>query len=268
VLAKACAILVVSFTGFAYWLPVTHIVKAPAEIIPTERRVIPAPNKGFVKSVFVNAGDHVLAGEILLQLDTRELELQQTSQENELSSARTELRAAMASYDRKEMAIAQARIDQIKAELALTRQQISRSAVTAPIDGLIISGDMSQTLGMTVERGNVLMEMSPAEGFEVQLLVHEVDIPYVKIGQMGKLSLAANPGHELPVEINAIHPIAKASEGASRFMVETILENPSIALRPGQTGVVKLNVGEATLLWVWTHRFLEWARQQLWQWFA
>jgi hypothetical protein len=127
---------------------------------------------------------------------------------------------------------------------------------------------MSQTLGLTVERGKVLLEMAPAEGYEVQLLVHELDMPYIKLGQSGKLSLAADPGHELPVKISAIHPIARASEGASRFLVETSLEQQTEGLRPGQTGIVKLNVGDARLLWVWTHRFLEWSRQQLWEWFG
>ncbi len=265
-IAKASAVALVLLLAFAYYLPVTHHVKASAEIVPTERRVISAPINGFITSVLVNAGDHVRAGDILLRLDTRELELEQAGQENQILSARAQLRAVMASYDRKELAIAQAKLDQIEAELALTKQQISRTSMTAPVDGVIVSGDLTQSLGMSVERGKVLLEMAPVGGYEVHLLVHEIDVPYVRQGQTGRLSLAADPGNEMLVEVSAIHPIARANGGVNRFLVETVLEQEVSDLRPGQTGIVKLVVGEANLLWVWTHRFVEWGRQRLWEW--
>lgn len=265
-IAKGSAVLLSLLVAIAGLVPVTHYVKASAEIVPTERRVISAPTSGYIDSVFVNAGDHVRKGDNLIRLDTRELELVQAGQENEVRSARSELRAAMASYDRKELAIAQAKLDQIEAELALTRQRILRTVMTAPIDGVIVSGDLSQSLGVSVERGKVLLEMAPADGYEVQLLVHEVDMHYVRPGQSGRLSLESDPGSALAVEVSAIHPIARASGGENRFLVETTLSQQAAGLRPGQTGIVKLEAGEASLLWVWTHRFLEWSRQLMWEW--
>ena len=265
-LAKGAALIAALLITFAYFLPVAHLVKASAEIVPTERRIIAAPINGFVSAVFVNAGDIVRAGDILLRLDTRELELKQAGQENEILSARAELRAAMASYDRAKTAVAQAQLDQLDAELALTKQQVLRTAMTAPVDGVIVSGDLTQSLGVSVERGKALLEMAPANGYEVHLLVNEVDVPYVQPGQMGRLSLSADPGNERIVEVSSIHPIARASGGINRFLVETTLDQEIADLRPGQTGIVKLAVGEASLLWVWTHRFLEWSRQRLWEW--
>ena len=265
-LAKGASLIAALIIAFAYFLPVAHHVKASAEIVPTERRVISAPINGFVSAVFVNAGDIVSTGDILLRLDTRELELKQAGQENQILSARADLRAAMASYDRSKTAVAQAQLDQLEAELALTKQQISRTTMTAPVDGVIVSGDLTQSLGVSVERGKALLEMAPTTGYEVHLLVNEVDVPYVHAGQIGQLSLSADPGDERPVEVSSIHPIARASGGVNRFLVETTLDQEIADLRPGQTGIVKLVVGEASLLWVLTHRFLEWSRQRLWEW--
>ena len=265
-IAKGAAALLLLLLAFAGFLPVTHHIKASAEIVPTERRLISAPTDGFISSVFVKAGDHVRRGDTLIELDTRELELQQAGQENEVRSAQSELRAAMASYDRKELAIAEARLDQIEAELALTRQRMLRTRMTAPIDGVIVSGDLSQALGMAAERGKVLLEMAPSDGYEVHLLVNEVDVPYVRPGQSGRLSLEADPGNDLNVEVSAIHPIAQASEGKNRFLVETVFEQPMAGLRPGQTGIARLDAGEVRLWWVLTHRFVEWSRQRIWEW--
>ncbi|NND92106.1 MAG: HlyD family efflux transporter periplasmic adaptor subunit [Granulosicoccus sp.] len=265
-IVKGTAALFVLLLVFACFVPVTHYVKASAEIVPTERRAISAPTNGLVSSVFVKAGDHVRTGDKLIDLDTRELELIQAGQENEVRAARAELRSAMASYDRKEIAIAQALLDQKVAELALTKQQILRTSMTAPIDGVIVSGDLSQSLGMSVDRGKVLLELAPVDGYEVHLLVHEVDMPYVRVGQTGRLSLEADPGQPLAIEVTAIHPIARADSGVNRFLIETTPVDPIAGLRPGQTGMAKLAAGKASLLWVWTHRFLDWGRQRLWEW--
>ncbi|ASJ70629.1 efflux RND transporter periplasmic adaptor subunit [Granulosicoccus antarcticus] len=265
-IAKATAVILVLLLVLAYVFPVTHHVKASAEIVPTERRVIAAPISGFINRVFVNAGDLVRTGDSLIRLDTRELELTLAGQENQILSARAHLRAVMAGYDRNELAIAQAELDQIEAELALSKQQLSRTTMTAPIDGVIVSGDLSQSLGMSVERGKVLLEMAPADGYDVHLLVHETDVSYVQPGQTGRLSLAADPGTELLLDVSAIHPIAQANGGVNRFLVEATLQQGAAGLRPGQTGMVKLAVGEASLLWLWTHRFVEWGRQRLWEW--
>lgn len=270
--AKLISLLFIGVLMAANFITVTHRVTASAELIADQRRVITAPFIGFIDSVHVSVGDQVKAGDALLDLDTTDLELQRAKWQNGINSAKAEMRSAMASHDRKDMAVSQARQEQARAQLALVDQQIARSQLLAPVDGVIVTGDLSQSTGAPIDRGVTLLEIAPAEGYAVHLLVDETEISRVAVGQPGKLSLKASPGDALAFEISAIHPIAQPFDGMNRFRVEARLIDgltaDSGSLRPGQTGIGKLAVGEASLYWIWTHRFAQWARQLAWQWFA
>lgn len=266
VAAKTSVVVITLLLVGAYFAPVAHRVSAQAEVVPTERRVITAPMMGFIESVNVDAGDHVLLGQPLLSLDVEDLQLERAKWANEIDSNRVEFRSAMAGHDRKEMAVIQARSNQAQAQLDLIDRQLTRAQMLSPTAGLVVTGDLSQSLGAPVERGQILLEIAPAEGYQVNLFVDEVDVPYVRPGQVGRLSLKASPNEAIEFEVRSIHPIAQARDGMNRFRVKANLLAAPSGMRPGQTGVGKVDVGEARLLWVWTHRFIEWSRRQIWEW--
>lgn len=258
------AVLLLTLLG-ANFIPVTHRVTADGELVPTERRVITAPIMGYIEAVDVGPGDEVARGQVLLRLDTRDLELERTKWENEIQTNETEFRSAMAAYDRKAMAVAQARQRQANAQLELIHKQISRAAITAPVAGIVVAGDLSQALGAPVELGETLLEIAPGEDYEIHLLVDEKDVGYVAPEQTGSFALAAAPTDGLPFRVKEIQPIAEARDGSNLFRVKARPAEAAPGVRPGQTGVGKIAVGEASLLWVWTHRFVDWVRLKAWE---
>ncbi|MCZ6887226.1 MAG: efflux RND transporter periplasmic adaptor subunit [Gammaproteobacteria bacterium] len=265
VLAKCLGIAFSLMLIGAHFLQVTHNVTADAELVAMERRVITAPMVGYIEAVNFRPGDEVSKGDVLVLLDARDLELERTKWNNEIRSADSEFRSAMASRDRKEMAVTQARQRQAQAQLDLIDQQIARSRIVAPTDGMVLTGDLSQALGAPVERGDTLLEIAPDQGYEAHLLVDERDIPYVAVGQQGTLTLTASPVKEQTFTVQAVHPIARAVNGLNTFRVEARLSSEPAGLRPGQTGVGKIDVGQASLLWLWTHRFIDWMRLTVWE---
>ena len=50
------------------------------------------------------------------------------------------------------------------------------------------------------------------------------------------------------------------------FRVEARLDGLHTGLRPGMDGVAKIDIGERSLLWIWTHSALEWLRMAWWAW--
>lgn len=246
----------------------THYVGATAELVSVERRIVSAPFNGFLEAVHVATGAQVQAGQPLLTLDTRDLELERDKWDNEIQGADAELRAAMAGADRKEMAVLQARKRRAKAQLDLVGSHIERASITAPTSGVVNSEDLSQALGAPVERGQVLLEISPQGSYKVVLWVDESDIAWVRSGQPARLSLKASPAESLTLRVLEVHPIGVAKDGGNRFRVDTQLEGEHPLMRPGQTGFGKIEVGEARFLWLWTHRFSDWIRHQAWAWFG
>jgi hypothetical protein len=50
------------------------------------------------------------------------------------------------------------------------------------------------------------------------------------------------------------------------FRVEASVQGAATQLRPGMEGIGKAVVGERSLLWIWTHGFVDWLRLALWSW--
>ena len=150
---------------------------------------------------------------------------------------------------------------------ALIDEQLSRTLMVAPFDGLIVSGDLSQSLGSPVERGQVLFEIAPRDDYRVALQIDERDIAQVALGQHGELTVASIPGKRFAFTVSKITPVNTAKDGRNFFRVEASLaQPPGPRLRPGMEGVGKIDIDQRKLVWIWTHRFTDWVRLWLWSW--
>jgi multidrug efflux pump subunit AcrA (membrane-fusion protein) len=143
---------------------------------------------------------------------------------------------------------------------------LSRTQLTAPIDGMIVKGDLSQSLGSPVEQGTVLFEIAPLDEYRIILLVDERDILEVNEGQQGQLALTAMPGETLEFDVTRITPVSSQESGSNTFRVEAHLHESSQQLRPGMEGTGKIVVGPRRLIWIWTHTLVDWLRLTLWSW--
>jgi len=157
-------------------------------------------------------------------------------------------------------------VQQAEAQMNLLAEQLARAQISAPFEGLVVSGDLHQSLGAGVKRGQVLFEISPLNAYRVVLEVDEVDIGNVAIGHTGTLLLSSIPGEEYPFTINQLTPIVVSREGRSYFRVEALLGRTSERLRPGMEGVAKIDAGRRKLVWIGTHKLIDWLRLTLWSW--
>lgn len=266
--AKCIITLLILSVLAAASIPTTYDVTTTVEIVPVERRIITAPRRGYIKQVKSGAGDEIESNQLLLTLDTRELELERINRENDLRISRSELRAAMAAYNRKDIALANARLAQAQAKLDLVLQKINRSYLYAPSNGTIVSGDYSQSLGAPVERGDKLFEIAPTGDYKAFLMVPESRISFIRVGQPGSITLKSEPGKEIPISVDKIHPMAEVASGSNRFRVEVSFKQQPPNLGLGQTGIGKLRAHQTNFLWVYTHKFTDWLKLQLWKWFG
>lgn len=247
-------------------LPVNHRIGAPARLEGAVQRVLAAPSDGFLHAAYVRPGDAVKAGQILAELAQQDLLLQVRKGEAELNQHENSAAAALARADRAQYALAQARAAEAAAQLELARAQLARTQLSAPIDGLVIKGDLSQSLGAPVQRGEVLLTLATREAFRLMIDVDERDIGAVRLGERGQLALSALPAERLAFTVTRISPVALSHEGANVFEVEAAFEHPPAGLRPGLQGVAKIEAGSRSLAWVVTHRVAEWLRMVLWKW--
>lgn len=258
--AAAVALVALLFVPFEYR------IGGKARVEGEIQRVLVAPVDGFLKQSLVRPGDVVKAGQVLAELAEQDLQLEHNRWASELAQHENAYAAAMARADRTQLVMSQARADEARAQLALVDEQLGRTRIEAPFDGVVIRGDLSQSLGSPVQRGDVLLTVAPRERFRVIVEVDERDIGRVRLGQPGSLALSALPWDTLAVRVTRVTPMATAVEGRNVFEVEAALDAQPDSLRPGLRGVARIAVGREPLLWAWTHRFVEWLRLGAWSW--
>jgi RND family efflux transporter MFP subunit len=225
-----------------------------------------APFAGYIKEAPARAGDVVRPNQVLAVLDDREMRLERLkwlSQAEQLVRQRDQ---AMAKRDAAAVQILSAQVDQARAQVALLDDQLSRTRVLAPFDGSVVIGDLSQSIGAPVERGQVLFEVAPLADYRVVLQVDERDVTDVVVGQHGELLLTAWPADAVPFTVETVTPVSTAREGHNYFRVEARLDRTPDRLRPGMEGVGKIAVGRRSFVWIWTRQAIDWVRLKVWAW--
>jgi multidrug efflux pump subunit AcrA (membrane-fusion protein) len=230
------------------------------------QRVVAAPISGYLLSSAVRAGDTIRRGDVMASLNDSELRLELTKLNGGLQKSRREYREARSSRDLVGVRVIKEQINQILAQIELIEQQLQSINLTAPFDGVVIEGDLSQALGSPVERGDTLFKIAPLNDYRIILKVDERDIAHVEQGQQGLLTLSSLSQQSMQIRIERITSVAKAEEGANFFRVEASLPESVGELRPGMQGIGKINAGRERLLWIWTHQFIDWLRLWVWSW--
>lgn len=247
-------------------VPAPFRVSSQAIVEGSVQRAAVAPFEGYLREAPARAGDLVKAGQVLALLEDKDLRLERDRWEAELELASRKEREAMAKGNRVDQRLAAAQANQARAQLDLALSKLERIAVTAPFDGVVVKGDLSQQLGSPVELGKVLFELAPLESWRVILKVDERDIGHVRVGAAGEIVLSSLPGQSWPLKVKKLTPVSVAEEGRNYFRVEAELggtEQPR--LRPNMEGVAKVEAGRSTLLWIWTRPLVDWARLQWWK---
>lgn len=241
-------------------------VTAEAEVQGRIVRSIVAPFDGHVFEEFARAGDVVREGEPLAHLDERDLRIELLRWTTDLGRFQGEYDKALAEGDAPAARIAAANVDQSEAKAELVQRQLARATLAAPFDAIVIEGDLSQSLGAAVRRGEQLFQIAPLESYRVALEVEEENLDEVALGQQGRLVLASLPSEAYRVAVTQITPRLEAAEGRNFAVVEARLLDGGEAIRPGMRGIAKIDVEQRLLIRVWTQPIIDWLRLALWRW--
>jgi multidrug efflux pump subunit AcrA (membrane-fusion protein) len=263
---KLAALVVMAAVPFFSVATGNYRIGASASLEGSVRRVLVAPYDGYMASAARRAGDVVAAGTVLATLDDRDLRLEYYKWSSQRAQYTKQYQEAVALHDRAQGSIVLAQVQQAEAQMNLLAEQLARAELKAPFDGLVVSGDQSQSLGTAVKRGQVMFEVAPLNAYRVILEVDETEITAIKPGLTGSLMLASLPGEVFPLTITHLTPVAVSREGRSFFRVEALLGRMSDRLRPGMEGVAKVEAGERRLIWIGTHKLVDWLRLTFWAW--
>lgn len=255
---------IVALVGLCF--PFEQTINSDARVEGAEQRIVAAPTEGYLQSVNVRPGDQVQANQILAQLGERELELKRDRLAGEVAQHQADASTAIAQGDRAAMAVSRSLGAQAKAQLALIQSQLELATVRAPISGIVIDGDLHQSIGSPVDRGQSLFTVAPANEWRVIVDLDERYIARISSEQRGSLYLSALPWEQVDVIVGRIAPSAVTSNNHNVFEVQANIPNPPKQLRPGLKGTVRLAAGRQSLIARMTQSGRDSLGRFLWRW--
>lgn len=241
-------------------------VEAPFILRSDKIQFIPAPFDGYIENVLVEVGDRVTTNTILLELDTRDLFLEEAAAIADQNRYARETEKARAVGDLAEMRIAEALEQQAQAKLDLIRYRLQQAEVHPPLAGIVVEGDLKERLGAPIQAGEVLFRIADIDEIYVQCEVDERDIHELKAEDItGEIAFVGEPQIKHAIGVTRIDPVASPGQEGNTFKLKCEIQSGSLdTWRPGMSGICKLNIGRRSILWVVSHKTVDFLRLKFW----
>lgn len=211
------------------------------------RATVEAKVSGRVEQLLVKQGQSVSAGELLAQLDAREMQARLDSARAVREQAEAELKRARSLLDN--AALSRAEFDAVQARQRVAEAMVKEmetmlgyARVTAPF-AAVVTRKLAD-VGDLAAPGKALLELEDPSALRLEADVPEALIGRVRLGD----KLAAHVATSSAALEGVVSEIAPAADPASRtFLVKLDLPTTT-ALRSGQFARVAVPVGEISSL--------------------
>ncbi|MCB1961774.1 MAG: HlyD family secretion protein [Rhodocyclaceae bacterium] len=187
---------------------------------------------------------------------------------SELAQHDNAFSAALALAERGQFVVERARADEARARIALIDHQLERGLIRAPMAAVVLTGDLDQSQGAPVERGEVLLVLAPRARYRLMIEVDARDVRQLAPGASGQVALAALPGTPVDFRVTRIMPVTTEHNGRHYVEAEARLDAPPDLLQPGMRGYARIDAGRAPLATQLSARVRQWLRLKTWAWFG
>lgn len=270
--------------GMLLFWPAELRMKADGVMQPTDRRTIFAQTDGIVSTVHVNQHDQVEKGELLIELQNPELDLQITDAEGRLLTLDQQIRAveyqlARARGTREEilelgssLQLFEERKKNLLDQLQLMELKKSLQKIHAPIGGTIVTWDAKRRLpGLPVTANQPVLAIDNLTGdWQLELKIPQNKIGYVNQAMQeadgqpldAEFTVDTNPNVRLKGKLVDVASRAQMNEqGVPEFRATVKADIRDLKeLRPGAGVTAKIDCGTETLGFTWFYQPIDWIR--------
>jgi len=228
----------------------TSFTKEYVSQIKSVRNIeIRAQEKGYLQNIYVDEGQSVKAGQLLFKIMPKIYEAELLKAQAEEKAAVIELQNAKTLADKNvvsknEQLMAQAKLEQAKAEVSLARLHLSFTEIRAPFDGTI--DRIPLKLGSLVDEGELMTSLSDNTQMfayfnvsEPEYLSYQTNIKD-RADKKVSLLLANNEVYQSKGNVEIIESEFNNETGNIAFRAR--FPNPDKLLKNGETGEVQMIV--------------------------
>jgi RND family efflux transporter MFP subunit len=241
----------VESTSLHRWLPVSGTMQ------PVRQATVKAKVSGDIRHITVREGDTVQAGQMLVRVDTADLDARLIERQGQLESARAQLALAektlatnqkllkqnfisQTAFDSSEsnMNVTRGGVKSAEAQVRLAQNALKDSVATAPLSGIVAKRHVQP--GEKVAFDTPLVTVVDLKEIELQAMVPAIDIPELKSGMTVDLAVDGFGERKFTGRIERINPATEP--GTRAILVFVGIPNPNMELRGGMfaTGRIAL----------------------------
>jgi len=233
----------------------------PITIIEVKSRA-----SGQITNMPVDVGSVVNRGDLLVQIDARDVQSRYNQAAAELNSSNVARTVAVSQRARSQelyrqqiitaqemeaatlgFANADAAVVRARAAVDIARQQLQDATITAPTAGTVIERPVSEGTVITsatssASGGTTILKMADLSKVRMRAMVNETDIGNVLPGQLATVTVDAFPNRRFQGVVEKVEPQAVVLQSVTMFPVLVSLTNLDGALKPGMNGEVIMEV--------------------------
>jgi len=237
--------------------PLNRFLPVSGTMQPVRQATVKAKVSGDVRQITVRDGDAVQAGQVLVRVDTADLDARLIERQGQLESAKAQLALAEKTLATNQKLLKQNFISQnafdssesslnvtkgsvmsAEAQVRLAQNALKDAVITAPLSGIVAKRHVQP--GEKVAFDTPLVTVVDLREIELQAMVPAVDIPELKPGMTADLTVDGFGDRRFTGRIERINPATEA--GTRAILVFVGIPNPNNELRGGMfaTGRIAL----------------------------
>jgi membrane fusion protein, multidrug efflux system len=218
------------------------------EVIGTAQAIqgvtVSADLPGVVSKINFDSGTWVKAGDVLVELDTREERAQLAAAESDrdlakITYARQQQLVSEGVVARSDYDNASAQQKSTEAKVGEIRATIERKTIRAPFSGVL--GIRQVNLGQYLAAGQAIVPLQSINPIYVNFGVPQQSAPQMKGGRSLIVTSDDLPGVEFSGRITALDSVV--NESTRNIQIQATLPNPQAKLRPGMFVQVHVSLG-------------------------
>ncbi|MEX2465388.1 MAG: efflux RND transporter periplasmic adaptor subunit [Gemmatimonadota bacterium] len=243
--------------------------EAIGTVEPVRTVEVKSKASGEILTLSVDIGETVAPGEMLAEIDPRDVRNRYDQAKADLDVAQARADIAQAQLQRSQQLLEagvitqreheSARLENANANAALVKAvtnyelaelQLNDVQIRAPMAGTIIQknievGTVIQSASQNVSGGSTLFTMANLLEMQVRTLIDETDVGQLEVGMPVEIMVEAYPDRAFRGTLQKVEPQAVVEQNVTMFPVIVSLDNSSGLLRPGMNAEVAILIDDA-----------------------
>ncbi len=241
---------------------IVRYVTLPGTIRANQQATLYAKVAGYLKSLSVDKGDRVQAGQSLGEIEVPELLADRAKYQAEVKVADTDYQRVSAAQKKSPDFVTPQSVDEAKGRLDIAGANLERTEtllryanITAPFGGIVTArlvdpgAFIPSATGGSLAQNTAIVTLADFNTVRAQVALPEIEASLAQVGQPVKLTVEGLAGKTFAATVSRL---SYALDDATKTMlIEADLPNPDLALRPGMYATVKVGVekhGDALLV--------------------